>query len=354
MKICHITWGMSLGGTENILVDLINKQVNNLSVSLLVVDKGYDHQLINDIDSRAKIYLIKRSIGSICLFSILKINFILFREKFHIVHCHLPDLLKTIFIRPLISSKFTVTVHDTKIQYKKLFTYDRIFSVSQPVRSDVKKRYNIDSVVVENGIHFNSIEKRSDPFFKNNELSIVQVSRLDHNKKGQTLLLEAVHILTFKYNISNIQVTFIGDGPSKEFLIGYSKKLNIDSKCKFLGSHGRKYIYTILKNFDLLVQPSLYEGFGLTVLEGMAAMIPVLVSNIEGPADIIQRGKYGFMFKKNDPIDLAHKIKQIAEASNAPDFYQQLIDNHKYAQQKFDISGTVDAYYSEYFNILKS
>ncbi len=43
----------------------------------------------------------------------------------------------------------------------------------------------------------------------------------------------------------------------------------------------------------------------------MLAKIPVLVSNIEGPLEIIENGKYGFYFKSGDVEDLTHKILKI-------------------------------------------
>lgn len=345
---------MSLGGIENMLVDILNRQVNDLMISLLIVDKGYDPEILSCLDSRIRIFRIGRIPGKkFCPFSIIKINHILFQEKFNIVHCHAPNLLKIFLIRPLLSSKFAITVHDTNIVYKKFSAYDRIFAISQAVSSDIMKRYKLKSIIVENGIHFDTIDRKTNFFLKKNKFSIIQVSRLYHNKKGQKLLIEAIDVLTKKYNFKNVQVLFVGDGPSKTVLIEYANKFNLSNKCIFAGSHNRKYIYSILKNFDLLVQPSLYEGFGLTIVEGIAAMIPVLVSNIEGPADIVQQGKYGYMFCKNDPHDLAFKIVKVIEEYKKPGFHKKLTDNFKYAKKRFDISKTADSYTREYSNLFK-
>lgn len=348
MNICHIVWGMSLGGTENMLVDIINKQVKYFLIVLIVVDKGYDIALLSRLDPRVKVFLLNRTPGNICLFSIFRLNLILLNQKFDIVHCHTPSLLKMVFIRALIQAKICCTVHDTNIEGFNLSKYDKIWSISQAVKLDILNRYNLKSDVVENGIDFSSVKFHTNNTFQNDEFSIVQVSRLDHRKKGQKLLIDALYSLISIHKLNNITVTFIGDGPSKDYLLKYAKELNISSKCQFLGSKNRDYIYSTLKDYDLLVQPSLYEGFGLTITEGIAAMTPVLVSDVEGPADIIQHGEYGYMFNRGDSTDLAMKILQIMEDRQKPGFNKILEANFNYAQNRFDISNTVESYNCEY------
>ena len=91
------------------------------------------------------------------------------------------------------------------------------------------------------------------------------------------------------------------------------KEYSLDKNVQFLGAKDRSFIYENLCEYDLLIQPSYYEGFGLTIVEGMFASIPVLVSNVEGPREIIIDGVNGFIFKSSNPRDLAEKIKMISE-----------------------------------------
>ena len=60
-----------------------------------------------------------------------------------------------------------------------------------------------------------------------------------------------------------------------------------------------------------MCHPARIEGFGLVVVEGIAAMLPVLVPNENGPYEIIDKGKFGFVFEKENVIDCAEKIEYI-------------------------------------------
>ena len=68
-----------------------------------------------------------------------------------------------------------------------------------------------------------------------------------------------------------------------------------------------------LTDYDLFVQPSRWEGFGLTVAEAMAAGVPVLVSEGQGPAEVTQGSRYGWLFANGDADDLQRQIVFIKE-----------------------------------------
>lgn len=99
-------------------------------------------------------------------------------------------------------------------------------------------------------------------------------------------------------------------------------------------------------NYDLFVQPSRFEGFGLTVAEAMAAEVPVLVSSGDGPAEITCRDKYGWVFSNGDIDNLIYKIKYINNN------YVKAIDKAKLARnyviENYDVSVTARKYLNEY------
>jgi glycosyltransferase involved in cell wall biosynthesis len=107
-----------------------------------------------------------------------------------------------------------------------------------------------------------------------------------------------------------------------------------------------------LREYDLLIQPSLYEGFGLTVVEGMIAKVPVLVSNTDGPMNIIDSEQYGYSFTVNDSSDLTNKILFIYNNNQNEMFHNKLEKSYQYALNKFDIRNTANNYINEYLKLL--
>ena len=100
-----------------------------------------------------------------------------------------------------------------------------------------------------------------------------------------------------------------------------------------------------------MVQPSIYEGFGLTVAEGMIAGLPVLVSDVEGPMEIIQNGQYGYCFQVGNAEDMANKLVEMLQ--NPIKVYEIARIGQVYATSHFDIKELVLKYDELYKKSLK-
>jgi glycosyltransferase involved in cell wall biosynthesis len=178
---------------------------------------------------------------------------------------------------------------------------------------------------------------------------VVQVSRLDHGKKGQDLLIEAVSRLSdLGYKLS---VDFIGDGSSCGFLQKLCGDKGISDRVHFLGTCSRDYVYEHLKDYNLLVQPSRYEGFGLTVAEAMAAKIPVLVSDIEGPMEVIGHGRFGHAFKCGSADSLTAVLRSVLDNYQAAEDLAQG-DAYDYARTNFSVATSASRYIDLYKSIV--
>ena len=105
-----------------------------------------------------------------------------------------------------------------------------------------------------------------------------------------------------------------------------------------------------MADYDLFVQPSRWEGFGLTVAEAMAAKVPVIVSEGQGPAEVTCGNLYGWTFENGNADDLAAKIKYIF------DNYNEAMDKANsalsYVQHTYDVSVTARKYLDNYTKCL--
>jgi glycosyltransferase involved in cell wall biosynthesis len=348
MKITHIIYSFNTGGAETMLVDIINEQVLKIDVNLVIINDSYNKELVQQIDNKIKVYFINRKEGSRNPFSVIKLNALLYYLNADILHCHnhnIIPLLLSIFRR-----KAVLTLHRMGIPTLYLNKFIKLFAISKAVKSDILERSNIISEVIYNGIHNDIIQVREKQTFVR-IFKIVQIGRLDHAIKGQHLVIEAIHTLKTQ-GLNNIQFDLIGTGNSELFLNELVIKYELEKQINFLGLRDRNYIYSHLKNYDLLIQPSLFEGFGLTIIEAMAAKIQVLVSDIDGPIEIIQNGKYGNFFQKGNAKQLAESIKNIIQSTNYDEQVRKLENAYEYAKQNFDVSIMSQKYIKDYKRII--
>ena len=99
----------------------------------------------------------------------------------------------------------------------------------------------------------------------------------------------------------------LGQGSLLEELQVQAKDLKIDEAVHFLGFVDNPYYY--LKNSDVFVLTSKYEGFPHVLLEAMTLEIPIISTNcLTGPKDILKKGKLGYLVKVDDTEKMSKKI----------------------------------------------
>ena len=306
MKILHSIFSFNTGGAETMLVDIINQQCNTESISLLIVNDKLNKSLLETIDKRVDVFLIgRKESNKLQLFSTFwKIIAILNKIRPDVIHCH-DNKLFPFFIG--LRKKTYLTVHALNLSCWFLKCYKQVFAISQAVKDDLKKRANVNAKLVYNGIAIDEYQQRMD-YTHRQIFKIVQISRLDSQYKGQHIAIQAVAYLTEKYPDINFTLSFIGDGEDKDKLKTLAVENNIENGIIFLGQKSRLWIKNNLQEFDVLIQPSLNEGFGLTIIEGLAAGLPVIASNLDGPKEILDFLNVGLTIEAGNPNDLAEKI----------------------------------------------
>jgi len=345
MKIVHLIWAFPVGGTETMLVELVNRQCLNARITLIIINNYYNIQLVNKISKEVKIVKLNRPSRSINPFYILQLWFVLILSRANVVHCHNENLCKLL---PGLKKKTSLTVHAISFIPKYFKYYYKVFAISKSVRDFILRESGINAKLIYNGIDTSAIKAKQNFDFEC--FKIVQISRLDHYIKGQDVLIKSLKYVVFNLDIKNIQLDFIGGGPSLEYLKGLVTSNHLEDYVCFRGEIEKSSIYNTICDYNLLVQPSLHEGFGLTIIEGMVARVPVLVSNVDGPIEIIQSGKFGSYFNSGDIVNCALKIKEIIEKYSFYASIYRLDMIREYAITNFNISATADNYLNEYLD----
>lgn len=343
MKIVHCIFSLNIGGAESLLIDILNEQAKTENVILIILNNSFTPSLLNKINSQVKVVCINRKQGSRNLLPILRFNILLLLYNPDIIHIH------NIAIRQLIiipNTNIVFTAHCLGIRSKYLNKVNKIIAISDSVKADILNHCNSQVVAIPNGINIDKIiykrGKHDEHIFK-----IVQVGRLDKDNKGQDILIEALRILINK-GYHNILIDFIGTGDSFDYLRNLANKLNVIQNINFLGARDRDYIYEHLSEYDLMCHPARHEGFGLVIAEAMAAGLPVLVSSDDGPYEVIDGGKYGNYFEKENIKACADSIEVIMKN------YDKALNKAKIARnyviEKYSIQNMVVNYLKAYNN----
>jgi len=343
MKIAHIFWSFTIGGAETMLVDIINKQVQNESVALFIINNQVSYVLLNELNPKVHVELIKRQPKNYFPWKLINLNLLLLKYNPEVIHCHNYTLDKVLL--PQLLKKSILTVHGFNRQLDSKNKFRHIVAISQAVYNDLYSKGLRNLFVIHNGIEASSIVVKKK---FNKEIKLVCVGRLEHEIKGQDILIRAFSLLKEKY--PNTSLHFIGEGNSEKNLKKLAIELKVDNSIFFHGSQSRRNLYSSLQSYDILIQPSNYEGFGLSVVEAMAAKLPVLISNATGLVEITNNGKFAHIAKEQSEYEyfqLLHAM--ILKINNLEQELLQLIDSaKKYANDNFSIEKTCSSYKKVY------
>lgn len=346
MKICHVTWGLSYGGIETMLVNIANEQARlGHEVHVVVVnDLGSD--LLGNFLPEVRLHHIGRKVGSHNPWHIFKLNTCLAKIGADVIHLHAVNILKFI-CRPCVGAKICATHHTTYLPSddKWLRQVPVLFTISDAAAESIKANAHRDAIVVDNGIVTKGFRPKTDYNSQGRTFRVIQVGRLLAEVKGQDLLLRALQVLVGE-NI-DISVDFYGDGPDMQELKELAASLGIAHVCRFMGEVPTEKVAQALADYDLLVQPSRREGFGLTLVEAMSAGLPVLAADLPAMQSILDKGRYGLLFKAGDVADCARAIRKAAGC----DMSYTAKAAREMACARYDVAQTAARYIAQYEKI---
>ncbi len=205
------------------------------------------------------------------------------------------------------------------IEKRLSFESWRIIACSRYMADQIKFEYAIsgDKIdVIPNGVYTKKFKNVNEPatidlafrrkFATDKEKIVLYVGRMVPEKGVNILVGSIPQVLA---SIPNAKLVAVGDGYYRSEYMSVAHGLGVAHKCYFTGflekdSDVRK-VFTFA---DVCVFPSLYEPFGIVVLEAMAAGTPVIVSDIGGLSEIIEHGNTGLKVPVNDSDALARAI----------------------------------------------
>ena len=197
---------------------------------------------------------------------------------------------------------------------------DAIISSSLEEKDNLTRTFQVPAEklqVIYPGVNkdlFCPLPEEQHPTCAKAESCLLYVGRIEP-VKGILDIVEAMFILKSKAPelFGRICLKVIGGGREKEMQTNPEimrihellSQYGIEDRVRFLGSIPQEELKGFYSVAEALVVPSLYESFGLVVVESLACGTPVLVSKIGKMQTIVKDGHTGFSFRPNDPASLA-------------------------------------------------
>jgi glycosyltransferase involved in cell wall biosynthesis len=168
-----------------------------------------------------------------------------------------------------------------------------------------------------------------------NENVLIFCGSRANKHKGIPTLIKAAKVLKYDYKINNFHIMYAGSGPDLDNFKQLANKLCVEDKFEFLGQLASTHDHACRS--DIIVVPSEWgEGFGSTVVEGMAAGKVVVATRVGGIPEIVSRRDLGLLIEPGDDELLAKTLKTLINDPVSRNSYG--INAKKWASKYFDES----------------
>lgn len=346
MKILHVITSLGTGGAEHLMVDLLPKlrDLGN-DVELLLFD-GTSTSFYEELEHKGiKIHSLGIGGNVYDPRNIFRLRNYL--GKYDIIHTHNTACQLFVPMAMLLShshAMLVTTEHNaTNRRRSKWFL--------KPVDKWMYSRYNhiicIADQTYANLTEYIGNKPNISTIFNGVDVSrfinpIKDISKQDHyiitmaaafrEQKDQDTLIKAMKELP-----SNYFLHIVGDGPRRKTLELLVKELDLIDRVMFLGI--RTDIPELLRESEIIVLSSHWEGLSLSSIEGMASGRPFIASNVDGLREVVEGA--GILFPHGDYKQLAKEIKELCEN---PQYYCEVAERCQAKAKQYDIRVMAEKY----------
>ena len=256
--------------------------------------------------------------------------------NFDVVHTH--DWLTTpagVASKNFMNKPFVCTVHSTEmgrvrelrnpdsytidgLEWWMMFEAKQVMLCSDSMKAEISDHFHlppekvdvipnaIDASEYDGNVDKGAVKRRYGigPYDK----LVVYIGRLVP-QKGVEHLIRAVPQIVRQHGDARFLIA--GDGWSRSHLEDMARSTGQGDKIRFLGFISDSERVELLKSGDALVIPSIYEPFGIVALEGMAAGVPVVASNVGGLSEIIEHDRTGMLAFRENPGSVAWCVNKV-------------------------------------------
>ncbi|WP_170007318.1 glycosyltransferase [Bacillus fonticola] len=304
------------GGAERVVVNVLNNLANEDNIEFLMVLNKKEGVFVNQLSSKIPIYELKTKRMRDSIPALLKF---LKEEKPDLLISGMSHVNLITIIANRISknkTKIIVTEHANLssvnkkskkntlfniiklILMKKLYPKtERIISVSKGVQDDLRKYIKLDNEqmkviynpVISNTLYVKAAEQVNHSWYENKKNPIIiGIGRLTRQKDFENLI-QAFSILKSRVDS---RLIILGEGKDREKLEKLIKDLGLE---EYVDLHGfEENPYKFLRNADMFVLSSKYEGLPTVLIEALALKCNIVSTDCpSGPNEILRDGEFG-------------------------------------------------------------
>lgn len=358
-KILYLITQSEWGGAQKYIFDLA-KSLKNQSEIIVVAGEGAGElfrKCENENIRTHQLKYLKRAINPLFdFFALFELIKLIKKEKPNIIHLNSSkiSILGSLAAKLIIGNwKFVIyTVHGWVFNeplpwwHKKIYFViekftakfkDKIICVSEydkniAIKNNICQENKLNTI--HNGIDYENLKFLDKQTAKNQLFNLIEtrykiqdtrytiigtVANL-YKTKGINYLIDAASRI-IKQN-SQVLFMVIGDGLERKNLEHQINRLNLRNNFFLLGNINNAYQY--LKAFNIFVLPSVKEGLPYTILEALAAKLPVIATKVGGIPEIIHDGINGLLVEPKNSATLQQAIQRLL---NNPLLNQQLISH---------------------------
>ena len=261
------------------------------------------------------------------------------REKFDLLRVHNPYFVgPAAAIFKKIYPKVPVIASFLHLENRWLTgKFDHIITISKSTKKEIIESLNYPSEKIT--VAYPGVDRRFKPGIKTSrKFTIMFVGGLKPRKNPEFLLKVKARL-----NQPDVQLVFAGDGPLRHCLKG--DRIRVSG---FLAEKDKPKIY---HQADVVVLPSIKEGFGMTLIEAGASGLPVVGNNSWSIPEIIKDGVTGFLAQPDDVDDWAEKLTRLI---NSKSLRQKMgAAGWKQARTKFTWENNIKTQLKVYENLIR-
>lgn len=337
MRILWINDFEKISGAEKIMLTHIRYLNKKHSIGCIVPGKGELTKEIKKINNNIQLYEIginkfNINIPKIKKHPIKSIFMIKMISKLYksAINDFNPDVIVlnnyniTIFLFLIKNFNCKIVVYLQNHPYRKFWKIlfnilfynkkiDGVIYISKFVRDSWGFKKNKYNKIIYNGITVPKFTRNSFKNYDKTKLTFALIGQIAE-WKGHEYYIKAIDIVVNKLNDSISKFYIIGRSLDENSVFASKldrlvNKFRLNERLIFLNHI--KNIFDLYKNIDVVVNLSIQEPFGLTVLEGMYFGKIVIATKNGGPSEIIEDGKSGFLVNPRDEYQIAQKMLEI-------------------------------------------